>query len=273
MKAGRGAKDRAGKEPKEVTRKMQSIACKELEQEVIKQSLCTFCGACTGMCPYLVAYRGRVVLRDECTLEQGRCRTFCPRAAVDLNEIHRAVFGAPYEWNSMGKAGVISTARATDAAITGRAQYGGVVTALMALALKEGTIDGAVLTRSGADGLPEGVLATTKEEILGCAGSGYIASPTIGTFNSAVKEGKGERIGVVGTPCQMLALSKMTASPSDMQGNAKNIGLTIGLFCTWAFLSEEFLRFLEEKVPLANIVKVDIPPPPANVFRDTHGLG
>ena len=36
----------------------------ELEKEVLQRDLCTLCGACVGMCPYLVAFKGRVVLLD-----------------------------------------------------------------------------------------------------------------------------------------------------------------------------------------------------------------
>ena len=115
--------------------------------------------------------------------------------------------------------------------------------------------------------MPVGSLAATKKEILLRAGSGYIAAPTIGAFNSAARSGNKESIGVVGTPCQILALANMRAAPPDMQDNVKKLGLTIGLFCTWALSSEEFIRFLEGKAHLSDIKKVDIPPPPANVFE------
>ncbi len=245
---------------------MQSASA-DLETRVLKEGLCTLCGACTGMCPYLVAYRGRIVLRDACTLSEGRCRAFCPRASVDLDEIHRAVFSSPYEWRSMGKIEAVHMARAGDETVASRGQYGGVVTALMALALKDGLIDGAVLTRKGAGDLPQAIVASTREEILTCAGSSYIAAPTIGAFNAVAREGRKKKIGVVGTPCQVLALSKMAAPPAGIESSAKSVGLTIGLFCTWAFLSADFVRFLEAKVPLESIAKVDIPPPPANVLE------
>jgi coenzyme F420 hydrogenase subunit beta len=246
---------------------MELIACKELEAKVIKGNLCTFCGACTGMCPYFVAYRGRIVLRDSCDLSQGRCHNFCPRLSVDLDKVHKAMFGTPYEWNSLGQASEICIARSTDRAVRAKAQYGGVVTALMSFAMKEGLVDAAVLTRSADTGLPEGTLATAAKEILKYAGSSYIASPTIGAFNSGVLADHVKKVGVVGTPCQVLALAKMRVAPSDIPTHIERLGLTIGLFCTWALSSEEFIRFVEERVALSDIVRVDIPPPPANVFE------
>jgi coenzyme F420 hydrogenase subunit beta len=264
---GRIQKDKAKSDAKEASKKMELTACKKLETKVIKENLCTLCGACTGMCPYFIAYKGRIILRDTCNLSQGRCHNFCPRLSFDLNDVHKAIFGKSYTWDGVGHVLDVYIARSTDKTIRSKGQYGGVVTALMSFALKEGFIDSAVLTRPEDDGLPEGALATTKKEILRGAGSSYVAAPTIGAFNSAVQSGSKEKVGVVGTPCQVLALANMRAAPSDMQDNAKKLGLTIGLFCTWALSSEEFLRFLEEKVSLSEIKKVDIPPPPANVFE------
>jgi coenzyme F420 hydrogenase subunit beta len=264
---GRGSERQSEKRYKGAAKKMELKPCKELETKVIQENLCTLCGACTEMCPYLVAYKGRIVLRDNCNLSQGRCHEFCPRISLDLDKVHRAVFGAGYEWDSLGQVREVLLARSADKDVKSKAQYGGVVTAIMALALAEGLIEEAVLTRLEHKGLPEGTLATTKKEILSCAGSSYIAAPTIGVFNRATGMNDRKQIGVVGTPCQVLALANMRAAPSAMQDNVKTLSLTIGLFCTWALSSEEFVRFLEAKVPLSKIKKVDIPPPPADVFE------
>ena len=59
----------------------------ELRTEVVERQLCTLCGACVGMCPYLVAHRGRVVVMDDCNLSEGRCYSFCPRGSVDPDEV------------------------------------------------------------------------------------------------------------------------------------------------------------------------------------------
>lgn len=246
---------------------MEYIASKELEINVIKEKLCTLCGACTEMCPYLIAYRGRIILRDDCNLSQGRCHNFCPRTSINLDDIHLVIFGRSYPWNSLGYTREICIARSTDTLIRSKGQYGGVVTAIVAFALKEGFIDSAVLTHSGDDGFPEGTLAITEEEILDCAGSSYIASPTIGAFNRGTQTIGKEKVGVVGTPCQVLALSKMKASSLDLQNNGRRLSLTVGLFCTWALSYEEFVQCIKKRTSLLDIVKVDVPPPPANVFE------
>ena len=43
----------------------------QLRADVIDRDLCTLCGACVGMCPYLVAYKGRIVALDDCNVEPG----------------------------------------------------------------------------------------------------------------------------------------------------------------------------------------------------------
>ena len=63
----------------------------------------------------------------------------------------------------------------------------------------------------------------------------------------------------------------MRASPLENRNNIEKLSLVIGLFCTWALDYGDFTRFLAEKTPLDRITKLDIPPPPANVFQVTSG--
>ena len=242
-------------------------ASRELQAEVLAPELCTLCGACVGMCPYWVAHRGRIVALDECNLTQGRCYVFCPRTSLDLDLLSQTLFGVPYAADGLGTTQQITMARATDAEIRARAQYGGTVTALTSFALEQGLIDAAVLTASDGNALPSGALASTAVEVRDRARSNYVAAPTLAAFNRESGREDIQRIGVVATPCQALALAKMRASPLENRNNIDKLKLVIGLFCTWALRYDGFARFLAEKAPLARIVKFDIPPPPANVFQ------
>ena len=241
--------------------------CRELQSEVLARDLCSLCGACVGMCPYLVAYRGRVVALDECNLPQGRCYVFCPRTSVDLDLLSQAVFGVPYAADELGTVQQITMARARDDGIRSKAQYGGTVTALASFALDQGLIDAAVLTVRDESILPNGTLADNTAQIRDCAGSNFVAAPTLAAFNRESGKGDVQKIGVVATPCQALALAKMKASPLENRNNVDKLSLVIGLFCTWALRYDDFARFLAEKVPLRQIIKFDIPPPPANIFQ------
>ena len=242
-------------------------ASRELQAEVLTAKLCSLCGACVGMCPYWVAHRGRIVSLDECNLTQGRCYVFCPRTSLDLDLLSETLFGSPYAADELGTMQQITMARATDEGIRSEAQYGGTVTALTSFALEQGLIDAAVLTASDENMLPSGTLAASAAQVRDRARSNYVAAPTLAAFNRESGREDVQRIGVVATPCQALALAKMRASPLENRNNIDKLKLVIGLFCTWALRYEDFARFLADKVPLRQIVRFDIPPPPANLFQ------
>jgi coenzyme F420 hydrogenase subunit beta len=243
---------------------------RELRGEVADGHLCTLCGACVGMCPYLVAYRGRIVLQDECNLTQGRCYAFCPRTPADLDELNQTVFGVPRADGALGTFRKIVMARAADGATRAGAQYGGTVSALVSFALRKGSIDSAVLTDSDEQLLPSGTAVRDEAGVLDCAGSNFVAAPTLAAFNREAAT-EAQRIGVVATPCQALALAKMRASPLPNGNHIEKLAWVVGLFCTWALGYEEFAEFLKERTPLSAITKVDIPPPPAETFEVYSG--
>jgi coenzyme F420 hydrogenase subunit beta len=185
---------------------------------------------------------------------------------VDLNLLSQTVLGVPYPASELGTAQEVLIARAADGALRSRAQYGGTVSALVTFALRTGLIDTAVLTASDEGILPTGRAVRDEAGVLACAGSNFVASPTLETFNREAAS-DAQRIGVVATPCQTLALAKMRASPLGNRNNIDKLRLVVGLFCTWALKYRDFAGFLGERAPLHQIVKVDIPPPPANVFE------
>jgi coenzyme F420 hydrogenase subunit beta len=238
----------------------------DLEKDVIKADLCTLCGACVGLCPYFRAHRGRIVLMDNCNLSQGRCYFFCPRTPSDLEEVNQTLFGAPYPGDSLGTHRQVTMAKSLDKTALAKGQYGGVVSTLTALALKKKLIDVAVLTQRGKELLSFGTLAQDKRQVLACAGSNYIASPTLEAFNKGV-QGPPKKIAVIGIPCQVLAMGKMRVNPLENKNQIEKLQLVIGLFCTWALAYQETLQFLKKGYPIENIGKMDIPPPPANILQ------
>ncbi|MDY6916428.1 MAG: Coenzyme F420 hydrogenase/dehydrogenase, beta subunit C-terminal domain [Chloroflexota bacterium] len=243
----------------------QVKGCKELYTDVIQAGLCTLCGACVGSCPYLVSYKGRIVMLDKCTIADGQCYKYCPRTHVDMDALSRHTFGAPYRADELGAVREVLMARSTDANLRKRVQYGGTVTALMCLALEEGLIQSAVMSRTCSDKTPAPFLARSVEEVLECAGSNYMACPVLETLNRVPRESE-QTMGVVVTPCQGLALAKMKLDPPENRASTDNVRLTIGLFCTWALAPEGLRAFLEQNLDLAQVVKFDIPPPPASRF-------
>ncbi len=236
-----------------------------LRDEVWTRDLCSNCGACAGMCPYHVAYRGRIVSLDDCSLPQGRCYAFCPRTPVDLDSLNQAVSGAGYDPNEPGSVREALMSRAADEGVRRAAQHGGTVSTLVAVALDGGLIDSAILTSSDRSLVPAGTVARNADSALAAARSNFVAGPTLEALNRALR-GPARRLGVVATPCQALAVAKMRASTLE-EGRRDRLSVVIGLFCTWALDGKQFLPFLAARVPLADITKVDVPPPPAGVLQ------
>ena len=139
------------------------------------------------------------------------------------------------------------------------------ITTLLSLALVEGLIDATILSRMSDDKNPSACLARNAEEVLQCAGSSYIACPVLEALNH-LPEYSEERLAAVTTPCQGLALAKMRKEPPQNRVNMDKIRLVIGLFCTWALSPDEFHKYLKEKLDLPQVIKFDIPPPPADRF-------
>jgi coenzyme F420 hydrogenase subunit beta len=216
------------------------------------------------MCPYLVQFQGKVVVMESCPVTESRCAQFCPRMGVDLDRISRALFGVAYSGEPLGEVRKVIIARSMEPEVRGRAQYGGTVSTLMRLALESRLIDTAVLTKL-VDGAPQGITVSSPREVLDCCGSSYLLCPILEAFHRWQPRDK-DKVGIVGTPCQALALAHMRTCSLSARSNVGRVNLVIGLFCTWA-LSHDFRKALARCVPLSAIRKTDIPPPPASVFN------
>ncbi len=243
---------------------------KGLEEKVFDRDLCAACGACLSLCPYLRSWKGRVVKLDNCNLEEGRCFAYCPRTEVDLDELSQSVFGKSYEDFEMGPVRKIVMARAKDPLWRRKAQTGGVVSALFDFALREGVVQAGILAPRDGDILPQGKVITRRKEILRCAGSSYVAGPTLEALNRGPWKGK-ERIGIVGLPCQVLAVARMKASKHEKRTPIDRVDLVMGLFCTWALDYKPFMVFLNERVGKRSIEKLNITPPPERILEVTSG--
>jgi coenzyme F420 hydrogenase subunit beta len=243
---------------------------KALEEKVFGQGLCAACGACLSLCPYLRSWEGRVVKLDDCNLEEGRCFAYCPRTEIDLDEVYRGIFGKNYEEIELGPVRKILMARAKDPIFRKKAQTGGVVSALIDFALREKMIQSGILTYRDGDLLPQGRMIKGRKEILRCAGSSYVSGPTLEAFNRGPWKGE-ERIGIVGLPCQVLALARMKTSKLEKKTPIDRVVLVIGLFCTWALDYKPFMTFLNERVDGHAIKKLNITPPPERILEVAAG--
>ena len=242
----------------------QLFGANELVADVHDRQLCIGCGACVDLCPYFKNYKGKTSQLFACNLPQGRCFAYCPKVEVDLDWLYRQQYNVAYDGSALGPFLKIAAARAGAQMTKGRYQGGGVVSALMAFALKNNLVDVAVLTRR--EGLsPAPVLVTRWEDVVQCAGSKFMAAPTLAGLNQAVKQGF-QKVGVVGTPCQMTAVAQMRTNPLQKEEHHVPVALAIGLFCNWSLDTRQLTDLLAEKLDIERIDGMDIPPPPANVM-------
>jgi coenzyme F420 hydrogenase subunit beta len=233
---------------------------KELEERVIKTGLCTGCGACVNICPYQATYRDKTVTLHSCDLSRGRCYAFCPQTPADREALQRKLADGRDQTPELGAAGGFFITRAADEGIRRGAQHGGTVTALIALALREGMIDAAVLAGEGEDLLPRGVTVRDPVAAAVMGKSRFVVSPTLAEFNRAVRTDC-RRIGVVATPCQALALAKMrTQTVTAPDSGIEKLQLVVGLFCGWALSWRELAALIRGKTDLARVTGMDIPP-------------
>ena len=242
----------------------QALGSNELLEDVHNRELCIGCGACVDICPYFKNYRGKTAQLFPCTLEQGRCYAYCPKAEVDLDALSQHIRGVPYDGSPLGSYQTVLASRAGENIKESVFQAGGTVTALLIFALRSGLIDVAALTdRKALTPIPR--IVTDWKEVGSCATSKFMASPTLSSVNLAVRQGF-RQIGVVGTPCQMVAVAQMHSNPLEKKEHTVPLAFTVGLFCNWSIDTRQLIDLLSDKLDISGIRAMDIPPPPANTM-------
>lgn len=234
---------------------------KELKEKVLDAGLCTNCGACVNLCPYIATYKDQTILLDRCDKDEGRCYAYCPRTPTDLNVIEQKLFDPKDLTPELGPFKRIYMTRSADQQLRHLAQHGGTVTALIMLALMEGIIDVAIVAQDHGDFLPHGVVVRNPDEVIKYGKSKFVVSPILETFNT-ISRGEPAKIGVVATPCQALALAKMRLKPFLKDDNTiDQLRLVVGVFCGWALSWDKLKSLLQKKkIDEKSVIALDIPP-------------
>lgn len=245
-----------------------------LRRQVLEPGLCVVCGGCVGLCPHLALFDGQVAAPDDCGLERGRCLEVCPQALGNgLDQQRDALLRSRGQAPSPPLGPVLEAwwGWATAPDLAQRAQYGGVVSTLAALALEQGLIGEAILTQAGTRGAPEGLRALSRADVIAAAGSIYAGGGALAQLNQALAEPESHALGLVGLPCQALAANSMRALPDYPQ--AQRLKLVIGLFCTLNLSARGLRGVLKQAGVSEPVLRADFPPPPAGVLEVTSARG
>lgn len=235
----------------------------DLVKEVTTSGYCLACGACVASCPHeCLVMEGETPTLKKACINCGICYQECPQV-IDQKELERKIFGrgsSDEEALGIYRQALSVEARAPD--IKARAQDGGAVTSLLASLLEDGFIDGAIVMGVGSlPWQPSPRVATTREELIACAGTKYARGPLFLGLRDAADLYYRSRVAIVGTPCQIAASRRMQLSELTNRRLGETIKLHIGLFCERAFEYEKFFRGVIEKqlrTPLSEVVKFDI---------------
>ena len=213
----------------------------ELEYKVIRSEICCRCGTCEAFCPRIEHKENKPALVEYDPL-CGLCFAYCPRTFLDMGELESKLFGRTR--NADEALGIFKKAVSAQAgALQGKAQDGGVATALLVQALESGIIDCAVVTDRDEEWRTVARVVTTADEVKAAAGTKYTISNSVYAVKEAMEKGY-KKIGFVGTPCQIQALRKVQLLDEPYDFGQKKIVLLVGLFCMENFDYDELMEGL-----------------------------
>ncbi len=218
-----------------------------LVSEVVHKGICMYCGACIASCPIDILFHSdseEPIMRGTCAACQV-CYYSCPRIELPVGEIEQRVFGrarTPAEAMLGIHIGAYSV-RARDPEITGRAQDGGAVSALLQYSLEKKIIDYAMVSgySSKDPWKPFPKIARNKKELVENAGSEYTPGGQVGGLaeiavpNRSVVTFQEERLALVGLPCELQGFWRMNTHWIAAPKLGRNMVFTIGLFCSKVF--------------------------------------
>lgn len=233
-------------------------------KNIVNKNLCTGCGTCVALCP-MEALRLDVdhhkgiytpyVIENKC-IDCTLCSKVCPGGGIDFHNFNYKIYKKLPEDYLYGNYINNYFGYSLNENTRYHSSSGGLVTSILLFALKEGLIDGALITRmNNQDPLkPLSFIARTRDEIIDASGSKYCPVPANTALKDIINSKKGERFAVVGLPCHIQGIRKACELNSELHDK---IAFNLGLFCAKAisFLGNEFL-FDKLKIDMTKIQKI-----------------
>jgi coenzyme F420 hydrogenase subunit beta len=234
-------------------------------ESIIKNEVCTRCGACAVLCPKeaikLVIDRKRGIYlpeidRNKCN-DCGICRKVCPRYEFDFEKLNLEIFGKKVEDVLLGNYLDCYTGHATDYNIRYNASSGGLITTLLVFALQKEIINGALVIRMKEDKPleSESFIARTPEAIILAKGSKYCPVSISQSLKEIMNSEEKEKFAVVGQPCHIQGVRKIEEINNNLK---RKIVLHLGLFCNHTpnfYATQILLKKL--KIKKEEVIKLD----------------
>ncbi len=229
---------------------------------IIKEkNLCCGCGLCVSVCPLnAIKYSEDTfeVLEEDC-INCGLCFACCPRSFFPINlkflkenEEIKAKFSDQINYYRE-----VCTAQTNDNQIIEVAQDGGIVTSLLKTAFQVNMIDSALAVElANKPHKPVPIIVEDVDDLLKTAGTKYSNTPSLKILHESKKY---KDIAIVGTPCMMEGLKKISIYPFN-EPFYNNIAIKIGLFCMESFDYSQILELLKNEFqkPADDIIKMNI---------------
>ncbi len=215
-----------------------------LLSQVVGASLCAVCGTCVAVCP-----EGCLEAGDESPVYLGGCSSCmacvecCSGKELPMPELERHLFGRVRgDEEHLGVYDSAHVGHAVEPHVRRAGTSGGVVTALLTALLHEERVTAALCTVFDEDlpYRPVAAILRDPDAILAAAQSKYALTPQLAALPKARP---GDRLAVVGLPCQIAGLRKVS-----LAGRLRvEVAVTVGLFCLSGFHLDA-TRFIVEEV-------------------------
>jgi coenzyme F420 hydrogenase subunit beta len=187
------------------------------------------------------------ILAGECN-ECGLCLDVCPGKDIPIPNLEQHIFGRVRNEQEiyLGVWQRLNIGQACDAQIRKNGSGGGLVTALLCHAFERKEIDGAVVTIMDPDTpwLAKPKLADSARSIFNAAQSKYMVVPVNKILDQIIERNL-RRVAVVGLPCHIHGLRKMSLHPA-LENLSNRIAMMIGIFCGANFSGRVIEHFITE---------------------------